>query len=61
MTQPIAKVPVGKQSVYPNDRREWWYVPSSGIWQTVWLEPVAETSIESLKMEERMLTIHSSN
>lgn len=44
-------IPVGKQSVYPNDRREWWYVPSSGIWQTVWLEPVAETSIESLKME----------
>lgn len=44
-------IPVGKQTVYPNDRREWWYVPSSGIWQTVWLEPLAETSIESLKME----------
>ncbi|MBG0770880.1 MAG: beta-galactosidase, partial [Anaerolineaceae bacterium] len=27
-----------------------WYTPISGIWQTVWLEPVAETSIASLKL-----------
>ena len=44
-------IPVGKQSVWPNDRREWWFTPSSGIWQTVWLEPVSATSVSSLKME----------
>jgi len=27
-----------------------WYTPVTGIWQTVWLEPVAETYIESLKI-----------
>ena len=27
-----------------------WYTPISGIWQTVWLEPVAESSIASLKL-----------
>jgi len=25
-----------------------WYTPSSGIWQTVWLEPVPESSLEDL-------------
>ena len=40
--------PVGKQRVV------WggiWYMPVSGIWQTVWLEPVSPTlSIEELRM-----------
>lgn len=38
--------PRGKQS-----NRPWilWYTTVSGIWQTVWMEPVAENRIESLK------------
>jgi DUF1680 family protein len=39
--------PRGKQVHRPGGI---WYTPSTGIWQTVWLEPVAETSIESLKV-----------
>jgi hypothetical protein len=31
--------PVGKQRLNPEGI---WYTPSSGIWQTVWMEPVAE-------------------
>ena len=27
-----------------------WYTPISGIWQTVWLEPVSEVAIASLKL-----------
>ena len=27
-----------------------WYTPTTGIWQTVWLEPVPETSITALKI-----------
>ncbi|SFE32857.1 Glycosyl hydrolases family 2, TIM barrel domain [Actinacidiphila alni] len=37
--------PVGKQSRSPSGI---WYTPTSGIWQTVWLEPVAGASIDSL-------------
>lgn len=36
--------PNGKQSVSPSGI---WYTPVSGIWQTVWLEPVSPTHIES--------------
>lgn len=38
--------PRGKQS-----NRPWilWYTTVSGIWQTVWMEPVSENRIESLK------------
>ncbi len=39
--------PRGKQVRNPNGI---WYTAVTGIWQTVWLEPVAATSIESLKM-----------
>lgn len=39
--------PRGKQSLTSGSIM---YTPTSGIWQTVWLEPVAETHIESLKM-----------
>ncbi|MFJ8344774.1 LamG-like jellyroll fold domain-containing protein [Streptomyces sp. NPDC094153] len=36
---------LGKQSSDPSGI---WYTPTSGIWQTVWMEPVAETSVDSL-------------
>ncbi|MGA5699611.1 LamG-like jellyroll fold domain-containing protein [Peterkaempfera bronchialis] len=36
---------VGKQSSDPSGI---WYTPTSGIWQTVWMEPVPEASIDSL-------------
>lgn len=39
--------PVGKQRVEPEG---YWYTPCSGIWQTVWLEPVKKGHISSLKM-----------
>jgi hypothetical protein len=37
--------PHGKQVLNPHGI---WYTPTTGIWQTVWLEPVAERGIESL-------------
>ena len=39
--------PVGKQTLTPNSI---WYTPISGIWQTVWLEPVYEHYIEKLEI-----------
>jgi beta-galactosidase/beta-glucuronidase len=39
--------PRGKQVVKPQGI---WYTPVSGIWQTVWLEPVASQSISSLRI-----------
>ena len=39
--------PRGKQVREPGGI---WYTPSSGIWQTVWLEPVPPTYLESLKL-----------
>jgi hypothetical protein len=39
--------PVGKQVREPKGIR---YTPSSGIWQTVWLEPVNPTYIETIKI-----------
>lgn len=36
--------PNGKQSVSPSGI---WYTPNSGIWQTVWIEPVSPTHIIS--------------
>jgi len=39
--------PRGKQVLEP---RGIWYTSVTGIWQTVWLETVSATSIESLKM-----------
>ena len=38
---------VGKQR---NDNKSIWYTPVSGIWQTIWLEPVAENHIKNLKI-----------
>ena len=42
------RFPWGKQRV---KRGGMWYTPCSGIWQTVWLEPVPETYIRSLGIE----------
>ncbi|MCE5179139.1 MAG: beta-galactosidase, partial [Porphyromonadaceae bacterium] len=39
--------PRGKQVNKPEGI---WYTPVTGIWQTVWLEPVPETYIEDLKI-----------
>ena len=39
--------PRGKQTTKPGGIM---YTPTTGIWQTVWLEPVARTSIQSLHM-----------
>ena len=39
--------PWGKQS---KNRGGMWYTPCSGIWQTVWLEPVPEKYIQRLKI-----------
>ena len=40
-----ATIPVGKQRLDPSGI---FYTAASGIWQTVWLEPVAPASIDSL-------------
>ncbi|RYG74599.1 glycoside hydrolase family 2 [bacterium] len=39
--------PRGKQTTKPEGIM---YTPTTGIWQTVWLEPVAKTSIQNLKL-----------
>jgi beta-galactosidase/beta-glucuronidase len=39
--------PVGKQTLNPHN---YWYHPVSGIWQTVWLEPVSDYYIEKLEI-----------
>ncbi len=39
--------PRGKQVLKPHGL---WYTATSGIWQTVWLEPVSPTHISSLKL-----------
>ncbi|MHC5076143.1 MAG: glycoside hydrolase family 2 protein, partial [Planctomycetota bacterium] len=38
--------PVGKQTLDP---RGFWYTAVTGIWQTIWLEPVPQTYIGNLK------------
>jgi len=40
--------PVGKQTFSPNSI---WYTPISGIWQTVWIEPVSEKYIKTLEVK----------
>jgi hypothetical protein len=39
--------PRGKQTARPGGI---WYTPTSGIWQTVWIEPAPATSIESVNL-----------
>ena len=41
------EMPWGKQRV---DRGGMWYTPCSGIWQTVWMEPVPEEYVEKLEI-----------
>jgi beta-galactosidase/beta-glucuronidase len=52
--------PRGKQVLRPNGI---WYTPISGIWQTVWLEPVPAGHIESLKIipnvDRGAVTVHA--
>nr|WKN34334.1 glycoside hydrolase family 2 TIM barrel-domain containing protein [Tunicatimonas sp. TK19036] len=52
------KQPMGKQTLNP---RGIWYTPTTGIWQTVWLEPVPESYIERIKLtpdiDEETLTV----
>lgn len=44
--------PIGKQRLVPQDI---WYTPVSGIWQTVWMEPVAMVNyIESVNTDYKM-------
>ncbi len=40
---------IGKQAL-PELRKGWRFTPTSGIWQSVWLEPVGDVSIERLKI-----------
>ena len=53
--------PRGKQVTNPGGI---WYTPVSGIWQTVWLEPVAEKHISDLRIvpdiDRKVLTIDAS-
>jgi beta-galactosidase/beta-glucuronidase len=54
--------PAGKQALSPEAI---WYTASSGIWQTVWMEPVPTVSIASLKLTPDLdhdalsLTVHT--
>ena len=41
------RFPYGKQTV---KRGGMWYTPCSGVWQTVWLEPVPESYVHALKI-----------
>ncbi len=43
------KQPVGKQRRYPRGGGDINYTSTSGIWQTVWMEPVEDVHIESLR------------
>ena len=45
--------PVGKQTITPNGI---WYTPASGVWQTVWLEPVNDTFIEKVEINNNFDT-----
>ncbi len=40
---------VGKQAL-PEQKKGYRYTPTTGIWQSVWLEPVAATSLEQLRL-----------
>jgi len=53
--------PRGKQVRKPGGI---WYTPTSGIWQTVWLEPLSSTAIDALKIipdvDQRRVKIEAS-
>ena len=46
--------PYGKQTL---TRGGMWYTPTSGIWQSVWLEAVPETYVKHLRIENRGDTV----
>ncbi len=50
--------PVGKQHTNPHGI---WYTPVTGIWQTVWMEPVAKTFVRSIEivpdLDSKTLTV----
>ncbi|WKN42557.1 glycoside hydrolase family 2 protein [Tunicatimonas pelagia] len=52
------KQPTGKQTLNP---RGIWYTPTTGIWQTVWVEPVPTSYIEQIRLipniDEEKLTV----
>ena len=48
------RFPWGKQKV---KRGGMWYTPVSGIWQTVWLEPVPERHISGISMENDLSSV----
>src|SRR5262249_11561348 len=56
--------PIGKQRTSPGGI---FYAPASGIWQTVWLEPVPSAHVDSLDMTPDLpagalrLTVNASN
>ena len=56
-----ATQPVGKQRYNPGGAGSIWYTQVSGIWQTVWLEPVNPAYISGLRMtpdvDQSQLTI----
>ncbi|MGI5831815.1 MAG: glycoside hydrolase family 2 protein [Thermoguttaceae bacterium] len=56
---PAGKQPVGKQLTNPHGI---WYTPNTGIWQTVWLEPVADAYIASINpvsdIKAKTMTFH---
>ena len=51
--------PYGKQ-VEPSKRGGMWYLPVSGIWQTVWLESVPENYIQSIRIDNRGYSVNIS-
>lgn len=55
-----AGIPRGKQSLTPGGIM---YTPCTGIWQTVWLEPVPQTSIADIKIvpdiDKSLVTINT--
>lgn len=61
--------PIGKQHVDAIDNPDsaLYYMPSSGIWQTVWMEPVPAASIERLELTPDLpgraldIVVHAAN
>ena len=49
------RYPYGKQTM---KRGGMWYTPVSGIWQSVWLEPVPENYIRELKIIPSLDSVH---
>lgn len=42
--------PLGKQRRYPNGGGDIFYTSTSGIWQTVWMEPVEKTHFDNIRI-----------